>query len=111
MKGLTTASYAVKMAEQGREAAAVCNDALSYQLPLLCWGVAPQGDREAPGGFSLEGAVLSRIEKKDGATIARVYNPSGEERKAVFSFANGKRLETVLGPKKIANLEISSYIK
>lgn len=55
--------------------------------------------------------MLSRIEKKDGATIARVYNPSGEERKAAFSFANGKRLETVLGPKKIANLELSSYIK
>lgn len=110
MKGLTTASYAVKMAEQGREAAAVCNDALSYQLPLLCWGVAPQGTGSAGRIFFRGcGAVHNRKERR--RHNRRVYNPSGEERKAVFSFANGKRLETVLGPKKIANLEISSYIK
>ena len=113
MKGKTTVRYAVRMADKGKTAEEICSEALSWQLPLLCWGVAPEGTRETAdfGGFALNGAVLSKVDKKGDTIIARIYNPAEEESKAVFTFAKGKTLEMQLGKKKIANVDITEYLK
>jgi len=113
MKGKNTFRYAVRMADKGRNEAQICNDALSWQLPLLCWGVSPEGSRETAdfGGFALEGAVLSRVDKKGENVKVRIFNPAEEEAKAVFAFADGQTLEIVLGKKKIANVDITEYLK
>ena len=113
MKGKTTFRYALRMAEKGRSEEAICNEALSWQLPLLCWGVACQGSREASdfAGFTLDGAVLSRVDKKEDTIFARIYNPAGEDAAAVFGFADGRKLEVSLGKKKIANVDLTEYLK
>lgn len=113
MKWETTCTYAIRMTEKGMDAESIVNEALSWQLPLLCWGVAPEGEKETAdlGGFALDGAVLSRVDKKEDKVFARIFNPAEEECKAVFTFADGQTLETIVGKKKIANVDISAYLK
>lgn len=111
MQGTTELEYAFRIMEEGKDAVSRCNEALCYQLPLFCHGIAPEGSSSLKDfGMTLTGAVLSRIEKRNDRVIARIFNPAQEDSIAVFGFASGKVLEVKMGKKKIENVDITGYL-
>lgn len=112
MKGETVMEYAFGIMEEGKDAVSRVNEALAYQLPLHCSGIAPRGTAQpADFGMKLEGAVLSRIDKKGDTVIARIYNPAETDTTAVFRFASGRTLEAPMGKKRIENVDITAYLQ
>lgn len=111
MHGEYEFSYAFELLPTNADETAVLQRALDYQFPLYLCGITPYGERTLSDykGLELKGAVWSALQRKEGKIIARYYNPKDIPVDVVLTY-NGKEYSTVLGAKKIGEMDITEIL-
>ncbi len=111
MLGKNEFEFAVKLYDELKPADEIFTDALKYQRPLVVKGVAPDGKTDIASltGFSLDGAVFSRIiEREENGKrtfFARVFNPCENCVTATLGYEN-KEIKVDLPAGKIEEIDL-----
>lgn len=111
MLGKNEFEFAVKLYRELKPADEILTDALKYQHPLVVKGVAPDGKTDIASlkGFSLDGAVFSRVIEREGngkrTIFARVFNPCENDVTATLRYEK-KEIKVDLPAGKIEEIDL-----
>ena len=100
--------FAVKLYDELKPATEILADALKYQHPPIVKGVSPDGSADISKfrGFSLDGAVFSRIIEREKVLSVRIYNPCGSEVTATLKYEKAE-IKVVLPAGKIEEVDLN----